>query len=470
MGVVLMSKRELNRIDILARLDGGRLTTSAAAELMRVTARQTHRLLKRYRDGGAPAIANRRRGRPSNNRLPDVVRDHAIALVREYYADFGPTLAAEKLDERHDLRVSRETLRGWMRQAGIWLPRAERKRIQQPRHRREHCGELIQIDGSDHRWFEDRAAPCTLLVFIDDATSKLMELRFVVSESTFAYFDTLKSYLERHGKPIAFYSDKHSIFRVSKEDATGGDGMTQFGRALSELNIEILCANTSQAKGRVERAHHTPQDRLVKELRLAGISTIAAANAFLPAFMANYNTRFAKPPASDHDLHRVMAGMNHLDDILCWREQRTVSQQLVVNYNRMKLMLRPDKKSAALAGKVVDVYDFPDGRLEIRWKGLSFPYSAFDKLQRVSHAAIVENKRLGEVLAWIKEQQDRQPHHGGDLAGPRRSSQKAGLMKDRADRLAQSAKSRSTPARLGRRRCDSDVSAAPAQAPSGGAE
>jgi hypothetical protein len=350
-----------------------------------------------------------------------VVRDHAIALVREYYADFGPTLAAEKLDERHDLRVSRETLRGWMRQAGIWLPRAERKRIQQPRHRREHCGELIQIDGSDHRWFEDRAAPCTLLVFIDDATSKLMELRFVVSESTFAYFDTLKSYLERHGKPVAFYSDKHSIFRVSKEDATGGDGMTQFGRALSELNIEILCANTSQAKGRVERAHHTLQDRLVKELRLAGISTIAAANAFLPAFMANYNTRFAKPPASDHDLHRVMAGMNHLDDILCW-------------------------------------------------KGRSLPYSAFDKLQRVSHAAIVENKRLGEVLAWIKEQQDRQPHHGGDLAGPRRSSQKAGLMKDRADRLAQSAKSRSTPARLGRRRCDSDVSAAPAQAPSGGAE
>src|ERR1700692_1884918 len=258
MGVVLMSKRELNRIDVLARLDGRRLTASAAADLMRVTLRQPHRLLKRYRDGGAPAIANRRRGRPSNNRLSDVVRDHAIALVREHYADFGPTLAAEKLGERHDVRVSRETLRGWMRRAGIWLPRAERKRIQQPRYRREHFGELIQIDGSDHRWFEDRAAPCTLLVFIDDATSRLMELRFVRSESTFAYFD------------------KHSIFRVSREDAASGDGMTQFGRALSELNIEILCANTSQAKGRVERAHHTLQDRLVKELRLAGISTIEA--------------------------------------------------------------------------------------------------------------------------------------------------------------------------------------------------
>src|ERR1700729_2677991 len=403
MGVVLMSKRELNRIDVLARLDAGRLTSLAAADLMRVTVRQTHRLLKRFRDGGAPAIANRRRGRPSNNRLSDAVRDYAIALVRQYYADFGPTLAAEKLGERHDVRVSRETLRGWMRQAGIWLPRAERKRIQQPRHRREHFGELIQIDGSDHRWFEDRAAPCTLLVFIDDATSRLMELRFVPSESTFAYFETLKSYLQHHGRPVAFYSDKHSIFRVSKENAASGSGMTQFGRALSELNIEILCANTSQAKGRVERAHYTLQDRLVKELRLAGISTIEAANTFLPSFVANYNGRFAKPPARDKDLHRLLDPRQDLDQVLCWREQRQVSHQLVVNYSRMKLTLKPEGIAVRLRDKMVDIYDFPDGRLEVRWKGRSLPYSAFDKLQRVSHAAIVENKRLGEVLAWIKE-------------------------------------------------------------------
>src|SRR5258708_10686240 len=148
MGVVVMSKRELSGIDVLARLDGGRLTMLAAADLMRVTQRQTHRLLKRYRDGGAPAIANRRRGRPSNNRLSDVVRDHAIALVREYYADFGPTLAAEKLGERHDVRVSRETLPRWMTQAGIWLPRAERNRIHQPRHRRQLGGDVIHSDGS----------------------------------------------------------------------------------------------------------------------------------------------------------------------------------------------------------------------------------------------------------------------------------------------------------------------------------
>jgi transposase len=465
MSVVLMSKRELNRLDVLARLDSDRLTVAVAAGLMNITPRQTYRLLARYRDGGASAIANQRRGRPSNNRLSDTVRDHAIALVRKFYPDFGPTLASEKLLERHDLRVSRETLRTWMRQAGIWVSRAERKRIQQPRYRREHVGELVQIDGSEHRWFEDRADPCTLLVFVDDATSRLMELRFVVSESTFAYFEALKAYLGRHGKPVAFYSDKHSIFRVSNENAASGDGMTQFGRALSELNIEILCANTSQAKGRVERTHHTLQDRLVKELRLAGISSIDAANAFLPGFIAHYNARFAKAPARDKDLHRVLDPLQDLDNVLCWREQRKVSHQLVVNYNQMKLTLKPQGPALCLRGKMVEVYDFPDGRLEVRWKGRPLPYSAFDKLQRVSHAAIVENKRLGEVLAWIKEQQDRQPRFSRIPAGPRRSDQKAGPMKDRSLRIIQAAKSIQKSARKRRRRSDTMVCAAPSPVP-----
>jgi transposase len=465
MSVVLMSKRELSRLDVLARLDGDRLTVLAAAGLMNVTPRQTYRLLSRYRGGGASAIANQRRGRPSNNRLPDEVRDHAIDLVRKLYADFGPTLAAEKLAERHDLKVSRETLRGWMQQAGIWVSRAERKRIQQPRYRREHVGELVQIDGSDHRWFEERAAPCTLLVFIDDATSRLMELRFVVSESTFAYFEALKAYLKRHGKPVAFYSDKHSIFRVSNEDAASGNGMTQFGRALSELNIEILCANTSQAKGRVERAHSTLQDRLVKELRLAGISTMDAANAFLPGFIAHYNARFAKAPAREKDLHRVLDPRQDLDNVLCWREQRKVSHQLVLNYNQMKLTLKPQGLAVRLRGKIVEIYDFPDGRLEVRWKGRPLPYSAFDKLQRVSHAAIVENKRLGEVLAWIKEQQDRQPRFAKIPAGPRRSDQKAGPLKARALRLAEAAKSAPKSPSRRRRSSDTMVCAAPSPVP-----
>jgi hypothetical protein len=246
--------------------------------------------------------------------------------------------------------------------------------------------------------------------------------------------------------------------------------MTQFGRALSELNIEILCANTSQAKGRVERAHYTLQDRLVKELRIADISTIEAANAFLPSFAANYNGRFAKPPARDKDLHRLLDPGQDLDQVLCWREQRQVSHQLVVNYSRMKLTLKPEGIAVRLRGKMVDIYDFPDGRLEVRWKGRSLPYSAFDKLQRVSHAAIVENKRLGEILAWIKEQQDRQPRFNRVPDGPRRSSQKPGILKNRAAQIVEAAKSTPKATHRGRRRSDMVVSAAPAHAPGGAAE
>ena len=185
-------------------------------------------------------------------------------MIRERYWDFGPTLAAEKLREVHQITLGRETLRLWMIEAGIWADRKQRRnQVHQPRHRRECVGELVQIDGCEHWWFEDRGPQCTLLVFVDDATSRLMHLQFVESESTFAYFHAARAYLEAWGKPVAFYSDKHGVFRVNHPGALGGDGMTQFGRALHALNIDIICANSSPAKGRVERAHKTLQDRLV---------------------------------------------------------------------------------------------------------------------------------------------------------------------------------------------------------------
>ena len=253
MGMVLMSKRELNRIDVLARLESGRLTPAAAAELLRVSERQVYRLhapLSRWtvRPGSPIAVA----AAPPTIACRMSCATMPSPWCGEHYADFGPTLAAEKLEDRHDLRVSRETLRTWMIQAGLWLPRAERKRFHQPRHRREHLGELIQIDGCEHRWFEDRGPPCTLLVFVDDATSRLMALGFVPSESTFAYFEVLRRYLETHGKPVAFYSDKHSIFRVSKEEAARGDGMTQFGRALcgAEHRDHLCQLQSGQGAGR----------------------------------------------------------------------------------------------------------------------------------------------------------------------------------------------------------------------------
>ena len=222
------------------------------------------------------------RGQPSNRRLDDELRREVLELVRARYADFGPTLAREKLAELHGRHVSRETLRKWMVEDGLWVLRKLRRRAQQPRRRRPCVGELIQIDGSDHEWFEERGPRCTLLVFIDDATSQLMELRFVESESTWAYFSATQRYLERYGKPVAFYSDKASVFRPTASSARGSEpGLTQFGRAMTELNIDILCANSPAAKGRVERANATLQNWLVKELRLASISTLEDGNAFL---------------------------------------------------------------------------------------------------------------------------------------------------------------------------------------------
>jgi hypothetical protein len=225
--------------------------------------------------------------------------------------------------------------------------------------------------------------------------------------------------------------------------------------------------NVSRSKAEVLNSSYV---QFQNELRLAGISTIEAANAFLPNFVADYNGRFAKPAARDQDFHRSVDPRKDLDQILCWREQRQVSHQLVVNYSRMKLTLKPEGLAVRLRGKMVEIYDFPDGRPEVRWKGRSLPYSAFDKLQRVSHAAIVENKRLGEILAWIKEQQDRQPRFNRVPDGPRRSSQKPGILKNRALQIAEAAKSKSKTPRVSRRRSDMVVSATPAHAPSDAAE
>jgi len=293
--VVSMSKQEFSRLDVLIQVQSGRLRVSNACALIGLRRRQIFRLLRGLKQDGATSLLSKRRGKPSNNRCPTEVRVLALSLIRERYPDFGPTLAAEKLAEHHGCSISRETLRGWMIADGLWTDRRHRAPSpHQPRRRRECLGELVQIDGSEHAWFENRGEMCTLLAFVDDATSRLMQLRFVASESAFDYFRATRDYLETHGKPVAFYSDKHGIFRVNSKDAAGGDRITQFGRALSELNIDIICANSPQAKGRVERAFGTLQDRLVKELRLAGISTVAAANAWLPGFVITHNARFGR--------------------------------------------------------------------------------------------------------------------------------------------------------------------------------
>lgn len=410
MAVLTMSDKELARLDTLRRVDRGDLSFTDAAGLLGISERHVFRLMERLRSRGVAALASQRRGRPSNRRLPEALQADAIALVRERYADFGPTFAAEKLAEVHGIHLSRETLRKLMMAAGLWKDRrARRKKVYQPRYRRDCLGELIQIDGCEHWWFEGRGPQASLLVFIDDATSRLMHLRMAPSESAFAYMLATRAYIEEHGKPIAFYSDKHSVFRVQNASARHGDGMTQFGRALDELNIEIICANSAPAKGRVERAHQTLQDRLVKEMRLAGICDIEAANAFLPGFMAKHNARFAVEPFNAKDMHRPLAIHDDLDAVMVWRKPRMVTASLSLLYDNIIFILEPNEASHAAARKQVMVWEYPDGRVEIRHEGTILPYRIFDKAQRVNQAAIIDSKHLDGALAMAREMQAQRP-------------------------------------------------------------
>ncbi len=425
MTVVTMSRKELTRLRVLIDVADGRLSVANAAGLIGVGRRQVYRLLDAFQTRGPDGLISRQRGRPSNRALGAVFRETVLTIVREHYPDFGPTLAAEKLSELHGLELGVETLRQWMIGAGLWIRRKDRlKRVHQPRARRDCLGELVQIDGCEHWWFEDRGPQCTLLVYVDDATSRLMHLKFVETESTFDYFQATREYLEAHGKPVAFYSDKHGGLSRQPAGALGGDGMTQFGRSLHALNIDILCANTPQAKGRVERTNKTLQDRLVKELRLRGIRTMPAGNAALPDFLADYNARFGKEPRDAKDLHRPLSVGDDLADIFAWREERTVSNSLTLQYDKVLFLLEPNE----ITRQRVTVVDYPDGRLAIRYRGLDLPYTTFDKLRQVSQAAIVENKHLGAALAFIREQQRQTPQQRSKKA-PRRQGQLGHMFK-----------------------------------------
>jgi transposase len=404
-GLVVMSRREIERAHVMRAIRERRLTQKQAASQLVLSVRQVERLFARYKRDGPTGLVSRQRGQ-RNHVLPDGLREEALRIVRTRYPDFGPTLAHEKLLEVHGLRLSVETLRKWMIEDGIWKTRAQRKkRIQQPRHRRDCYGELVQIDGSDHHWFEDRGPRCVLLVYVDDATSELMALRMCESESAFSYFHATRGYLECHGKPVAFYSDKAGVFRVNAKNPKAGDGLTQFGRAMNDLNIDIICANTPAAKGRVERANKTLQDRLVKELRLRGICTMDEANAYLPEFMQDYNRRFARAARNDHDAHRPLTERDCLDDIFTWQEERRVTAQLTVHHKRTMYILEPSEEAKAAAKKRVTVVEYEDGRVSIRFQGVALAARPFHKDGCVTQGAIVENKLLSGALIEIRKRQ-----------------------------------------------------------------
>lgn len=403
--LITMTEKELIRLKVIQDLCDRKIRQIDAANVLNLTVRQVRRLTKNYHANGPSALAHGARGKASHRRISSDFKLHVLSLISEHYSDFPPTFAHEKLVELHNIHLSVETLRKWMITEGLWIPQIQRKpRVYQPRYRRDCLGELIQIDGSHHDWFEGRSPKCCLLVFIDDATGKLMNLRFSETESSFDYMLATRQYIDTHGKPLAFYSDQHTIFRVS---GSKENHLTQYGRALHNLNIDLICANSPQAKGRVERANQTLQNRLVREMRLQGINTIEEANAWVSNFIDDFNRRFAKVPINPKDMHRLVREMPYeLDEILAWHDTRRVSKSLTFQYDKVIYLIENTEENALLVNENVLIVDQPNGQFTVKYGNRELKYSIFDKLAKIDQGQIVDNKRLGAVLRLAQEHQE----------------------------------------------------------------
>jgi hypothetical protein len=353
-----MTLREADRLVIVRRIESKELSIEYGARELGITPRQMKRIRKRYREQGVRGLISLRKGRPSSNRKSVAFQQQVMGTVRAKYADYGPTLAAEKLIERHGLLVSKETLRKWMVKEGLRKENQRKKqRIYQRRTRRSRLGALIQIDGSYEFWFENRGEKCCLLVCIDDATSRIMLMRFCRTETLEGYLALLRLYTQKHGRPEAFYSDKHSVFRITRKELhENGKWITQFHEVLKELDIELICAHSPQAKGRVERANGTLQDRLIKELRERNICSMEAGNKFLDEYTEIHNKKFAIEPACPENAHRAMMPSHNVEQMFMLKEERTLSKELSFRYKNELYQIESNQVHR-LRGKKIKVFE-----------------------------------------------------------------------------------------------------------------
>lgn len=371
-----MSARELGRVEVLGRVKAGSLPLVAAATLLGVSYRQTKRLWRAFRRGGAPALRHGQAGRPSNRGWSMKTRQRVLALVRQKYSGdvatrFGPTLVAEHLASEDGLTIDHETLRRWMLEAGLWSRQRTRPPYRQRRERKAHFGELVQLDGSFHAWYEARGPRRCLLTMVDDATSRSAG-RFSDEETIWAAAAVLRRWIEQHGVPLALYTDWKNVYvraATAAEQAAGQVPLTQFGRMCAALQIQIIPASSPQAKGRVERNHGTHQDRLVKKLRRLAIAADEPANAFLETiYWPQHNARFPQAPASADDFHRRCPSARTLDRVFRLEETRIVSNDWVVRYHNRLLQLERQSGHAP-ARSTVCVCEDAAGALDIRYRG-----------------------------------------------------------------------------------------------------
>lgn len=394
-----MNTKDLERLEVLKDVSERRLKQAKGALKLGITSRHLRRLLTRFREQGPKGIVSRKLGAPGNHQLPPEQKDLILSFFQnEDHKDFGPTLSHEYLVKDSGLVASISAVRTVMIKNGLWDSKRIRKvKIHYLRPRRPKIGELVQLDGSEHDWFEGRGARCTLLVYIDDATSEILHLKFVQSENTFDYFQATREYLQKCGRPEAFYLDKHSVFRINRTGALSGDGRTQFGRAMDALGIKLICANSPQAKGRVERRNRDLQNRLVKAMRIAKIYSIEAANAFVPGFLRTFNQKFAKAPKDPHNAHKALLEAHDLDRIFSLQHKRRLSKTLTLQYKGVIYqVIAPDRLEYTLKGVEVTVIETRQGGISFEYRGKALEAVSYHQME--APPPEVSSKELTEGL------------------------------------------------------------------------
>jgi transposase len=371
---IMLRQKDLKRLHVMHKVLEGTMTQAEAADLISLTERQIRRIVKRIRQEGDKGIGHAARGKPSNRKLPKKLKNRIVRLYTTTYPDFGPTLFTEKLEEREGIVISRETARAWLMGEGLWKKQRRRKAHRQWRERKARFGEMLQMDGSHHDWFEGRGPRCVLMAYSDDATGSVYG-RFYGYEGTIPAMDSFTRYITKYGIPMSVYLDKHTTYKswAGRDEFREAEPVSQFGRALAELGVKMLHAHSPQAKGRIERLFNTFQDRMVKEMRLRGVSTIPEANRFLASYLPVYNRRFSVPPKKKENLHRTVNV--ELDTILCVKTERTLRNDHTIQHNGTLYQI----KDRIRAEKVV-VEELIDGSMRIRHKGV--PLSFHEIVQR----------------------------------------------------------------------------------------
>ena len=394
MGRTALSSKEVERAGVLRRVKEGRLKLVSAGRMLGISYRQAKRLWMRYEEEGIGGLKHRGAGRSSNRGKPGKLRQRALRLVRSKYSGgigerFGPTLACEHLASEDGIVVAAETLRRWMLAEGLWSRERKRKRYRQRRERKAHFGELVQLDGSFHRWFEQRGPDSCLMNLVDDATGKTL-CRLGAQETTWAAANLLRRWIEQYGVPHALYTDWKNVYvrpATEGEKREGKAPRTQFGRMCAKLGIRIIAASSPQAKGRVERNHGTHQDRLIKKLRRKNIAGYEAANQFLEGtYLPEHNRRYSRAAASGEDFHRPKPSPRSLDEVFCLEQERILSNDWVVRYGGRLLQIeRQGRRNAPAHGKVI-VQEWEQGKVEIRYRGQKIAWKEIATLPQPSFA------------------------------------------------------------------------------------